>query len=165
MKMKTGGAKAAAAGMIKFVAFCMAIGVPKEVIEAVLKGREPDVAGSFVMSPLHVIMLNEYTLQLAKREGIPSALFRTWSAKFNVGDNITRDTINFLSGKDFKFNTSKNIPVLGAFMYAWMFGGREQTIRSGKDIFGQKYNPEKARQVRESNRQKEESLNFMQEVF
>ena len=165
MKMKTGGAKAAAAGMIKFVAFCMAIGVPKEVIEAVLKGRGPDVAGSFVMSPLHVIMLNEYTLQLAKREGIPSALFRTWSAKFNVGDNITRDTINFLSGKDFKFNTSKNIPVLGAFMYAWMFGGREQTIRSGKDIFGQKYNPEKARQVRESNRQKEESLNFMQEVF
>lgn len=165
MKMQTGGAKQAVLGMVQFIGFCMAIGMPKEVIEAVLKGREPDVAGSFVMSPLHVIMLNEYTLSLAKREGIPSALFRTYSAKFNLGDNLTRDIIGFLSGKDFKFNTSKNIPILGAFMYAWMFGGKEQTIKQGKDLFGRVQDPEKARKVREANRQKEASLTFMEEEF
>lgn len=165
MKMQTGGAKQAVLGMVQFIGFCMAIGMPKEVIEAVLKGREPDVAGSFVMSPLHVIMLNEYTLSLAKREGIPSALFRTYSAKFNLGDNLTRDIIGFLSGKDFKFNTSKNIPVLGAFMYAWMFGGKEQTIKQGKDLFGRVHDPENARKVREANRQKEASLTFMEEEF
>ena len=117
------------------------------------------------MSPLHVIMLNEYTLSLAKSEGLPSALFRTYSAKFNLGDNLTRDIIGFLSGKDFKFNTSKNIPVLGAFMYAWMFGGKEQTIKQGKDLFGRVQDPEKARKVREANRQKEASLTFMEEEF
>ena len=165
MKMQTGGATKAVLGMVQFIGFCMAIGMPKEVIEAVLKGREPDVAGSFVMSPLHVTMMNEYTLALAKREGIPSAIFRTWSAKFGLGDNFSRDVIGFLSGKDFKFHTSKSIPVLGAFMYAWMFGGKDQTIKQGKDLFGRVQDPEKARKVRESNRQKAASLSFMEEEF
>ena len=165
MKAQTGGTVKAALGMLQFVAFCMAIGMPKEVIESILKGREPDISGSFVMSPFHVMMINEYTLAVAKREGIPSAVFRTWSAKFGLGDNFSRDVIGFLSGKDFKFNTSRNIPVIGAFMYAWMFGGKDQTIKQGRDLFGRTQDPEKARKVKEANRQKEASLSFMEEEF
>lgn len=165
MKANTSGPLAAAKGMIKFMAFCMAVGVPKEVIEAILKGRQPDAANAALMSPLHVLMINEYTLQLAKREGIVSAAVDTFGAKMPVLDNISRDAFGFFTGKDFKFNTAKNIPWVGTLLYSWYFGGREQTIKHGRDLFGQKQDPEKAREVRESNRQKEESLNFMENTF
>lgn len=166
MKFETsGGAKAAVMGMLQFVGFCMAIGVPKDMLEAILKGRTPDIGGSFVMTPLHVFMINEYTLAVAKREGIVSAIGKTYMPKLGIADNISKDLYTVFTGKDFKFNTSKNIPILGAFMYAWLFGGSEQTIKQGRDIFGRTQDPVKARKVRESNLQKEESLDFMENIF
>ena len=163
MKFETsGGAKAAVIGMLQFIGFCMAIGVPKDALEAILKGRTPDTAGMFVISPLHVFMINEYTLAVAKREGLMSAAAKTFAPKFSLADNVTRDAFTLFSGKDFKFNTSKSIPLVGPLMYAWLFGGSEQTIKQGRDIFGRTQDPEKARKVRESNLQKELSLDYLE---
>jgi len=165
MKYRTGGSKKAIVGMLQFVAFSMAIGVPKEIIEAVLKGRTPDVGSSFVMSPFHVFMINEYTLNLAKKEGIATAGFKTFGGKFALADNVSKDIITVLSGKDFKFNTSKNVPLIGSLMYAWLFGGHQQTLRQDRDLFGRTQDPAAARARKEANRQKADSTNFLESVF
>lgn len=117
------------------------------------------------MSPFHVFMLNEYTLNLAKKEGIASATFKTFGGKFALADNVSKDIITVLSGKDFKFNTSKNLPLVGPLMYAWLFGGHDQTMRQDRDIFGRVQDPVAARERREANRQKTDSINFLESVF
>lgn len=165
MQEKIGGKLVAAKGMLKFMAFCAAIGVPNDVLQDILKGREPDVLNSFAFSPLHVMMINEYTMHVLMNEGPVSFVNTTFSPKFGALDNMAKDAFRMVSGKTYKGYTFKNVPIFGWAMWEFMFGGLDQKIKQGTDIFGRTQNPEAARIAKDTKRQAQESLDFMEVEF
>lgn len=134
MKLKTRGPRAAAEQMLKFASFALAIGIPKEALEGFLKGRESDL-GDFILSPMHVFMINSYFISQCKSEGIPAALADNFTPKFGIFNNITKDAIRFVSGKDYKGYTWKNVPVFGQLFWHWFFGGRDAAVKQDKALF------------------------------
>ena len=134
MKKETQGPIAAAKGMARFVSYALSIGIPKTLLESLLKGERPELS-DFILSPAHVFLINSYVISVAKQEGIPAAAMSAFSPKFGGFNNITKDIIRFISGQEYKGFTWKNIPVFGSLFWHWFFGGREANIKRHTALF------------------------------
>lgn len=121
---ESGDYRDAAKRLISFIFFAMMIGVPKDVMANALRGRKTNIYDSAMFSPLQFIMINEYFLAVAKKEGLASAVGDQLAIGIGVVDNVSKDIVRFVSGKDYKGYTWKNIPIIGPFGYWWLFGGR-----------------------------------------
>ena len=87
-----------------------------------------------IYSPLQVMQINEYTIASMKQKGIFAGFASEMAPSFRVADDVTRDAIRFVSGKDYHGNTIKDVPVMGPLMYYWFLGGREYAKRHGDAI-------------------------------
>lgn len=135
MKAQTGGKLEAAKGFLRFAVFAAMLGLGKDVIENILKGRKTDVLNSVMFSPFHCMMINEYVVSVAKREGLFSAVAQMGTPGLGLADNITKDLWRAVTLKDYKGNTFKSVPVFGMFAYYWMFGGRDMTVKMDRQLF------------------------------
>lgn len=149
MQAQIGGSKTQAAiQMAKLAAFCIGIGIPKEAVEAILRGQKPDIYKGALMSPLHVIMVNEYTLSVIKNEGPFRGAITTFQPGFAALDNIGRDFLRMVSFKPYKGYTFKSVPVVGLLAWHWWLGGSQQAKKEGKNLFGGTYDPKEARKAK-----------------
>lgn len=135
MKYHTGGGREAAKGLAKLLLFCVLIGVPKDMLANALRGQKTDLFKSTALSPMHVLMINEYTLSIAKKEGLFSAAKEMAAPSFGLADNVTKDIYRTLTFKDYKGHTFKSVPVFGQFIYWWMFGGKDYNEKVKQDLF------------------------------
>lgn len=134
--IKTNGAKWAAAEIAKLVMFLIAIGLPKEIVTNAIRGRSTDINKAAILSPFHIIGVNEYVVGIMKRDGIFQGLASAYRPAFVPEVNLTKDLFNIVTGKDFKGNVVKNIPILGDAIYGWLLGGREQSQRMKNYLLG-----------------------------
>ena len=135
MKAQTGGKLEAAKGFLKFVMFAAMIGLGKDTIENILKGRKTDVLNSVMFSPFHCLMINEYVVSVAKREGLFSAVAQMSTPGLGLADKLSKDIWRAATFKDYKGNTFKSVPVFGMFAYYWMFGGKDMTVKMNRQLF------------------------------
>lgn len=130
------GLKWAAGQMAKLVAFLVAIGLPKEIITNAIRGRTTDIGTATVLSPLHIVGVNEYVLSIMKRDGIFQGLASAYRPAFVPEVNFTKDLISIVTSKEYRGNFVKNIPILGDIVYGWLLGGREQSQRMKRYLLG-----------------------------
>lgn len=135
MRLATGGKKAAAMEFAKLAMFLAMLGLPKELLENVMKGRSTNALKTVALSPLHIFMINEYTIAVAQRDGIASAVAEITSPSFGLADNVSRDLFRAVTFKSYKGNTFKSIPIFGQFAYWWLLGGREQNVKNKTALF------------------------------
>jgi len=149
MQEKIGGSKLyAAKQMAKLAMFCIGIGIPREVVEALLRGQKPNIWKGAALSPLHVLMINEYTLSVLKNEGLARAVMTQYTPGFSALDNVSRDFIRLISGKSYKGYTFKSVPLIGWAAWSWLLGGFEQSKKEGKNLLGGTYDPKQARRAK-----------------
>lgn len=139
-KAKVGGKYYAALQMAKFAMFAMSVGIPKEAIEALLKGQELQ-AENIMLSPFHVFMINSYVISVAKREGLFKGATSAFTPKWGAVDNISRDAFRFIKGDEYKGFTWKSVPVIGMPVWYWALGGRDAAKKQDVALFHRKYVP------------------------
>ena len=133
---KRGGPKQAAIAMARFAAAALAVGVPKEILEAFLKGQKPE-AIDLAAVPLQAMWLNQYTLSTLKRQGIGAAAVAQFTPKAGVFNNMTKDALGVVT-LNYKGYTTRNIPIVGPFVWYWLAGGRSAAIKQDKALFHHK---------------------------
>ena len=131
--------KDAVMNLIGYLMYFMAIGVPIAALQALLRGKKPNLAEEALYSPFQLLMINEYTVNSIKQKGIFKGLTTELSPSFRVGDDISKDLIRLVSGKSYQGNSVKDVPIGGPLMYYWLLGGREHAKRHGEAIG---YDPE-----------------------
>jgi hypothetical protein len=137
MKEKAfGGPLQAAKAMAKFVLAAWLVGIPKEILEAFLKGQKPE-AIDLATTPLQAMWLNQYTLSTLKRQGLAAGAFAQFSPKAGFVNNMSKDILGIVQLKP-KGYTTRNIPVIGPFVWYWLAGGRTAAIRQDKALFHHK---------------------------
>lgn len=105
--------------------FMLAVGVPRDVLSDIMKGREPNLGASVAFTPLQLFMINEYLVATIEKEGIFSGLTQVAGPSFGALDNVSRDLIRAIQFKSYKGHAFKNVPIFGTFAYNWMFGGAD----------------------------------------
>ena len=135
MKNKTQGSKAAWEAAARFIGFALMVGIPKETIEALLKGQKPNITNAGLNSIGHVMMVNSYTLSVMKNEGFFKGITTQTQPSFAALDNISRDAFRVVAFKPYKGYTLKSVPIIGMFMWHWMLGGRSQHIKESTALF------------------------------
>lgn len=136
--------KDAIKNLLSYFAFFMAIGVPVEVLQNLLRGRKTNLAEAAVYSPFQLLSINEYTIASIRKKGLFSGIIDELSPTFRVGDDVTKDVIRVLTMKDYQGNAIKDLPIAGPFVYYWLLGGREYAKRQGVAI-GQDVEEDKRR--------------------
>lgn len=153
MQTATGNPKVEAAKeMIKLALFLAMIGLPKSFLENTLKGRKTDILKETMLSPFHVLMINEYTLNLLKKEGLFSAMVDVASPGFQLGDALTRDLYRLVTFRTPKGYFVRSVPVLGPSIWGYMLGGKEQSMRTDQFIFSSKQYRNNKKQIEKNNR-------------
>lgn len=134
-KAAAGGVKEAARGLAELLIFCTLVGLGKDIITNLMRGRKTDVLNSMLWSPAQIFMVNEYIASIAANEGLFSATVKVASPSFGILDNVTKDVVRFVKFKDYKGHTFKSVPVFGQFAYWWFFGGRDFNIKTKQALF------------------------------
>lgn len=130
-KYKSGGFASVGIDMARLLMFLFAIGLPKEIITNMIRNRETNIPTTMALLPGHFFMINEYTLSVAKREGLWAGFSTMTAPSGSWINNVSKDFVRFASGKDYRGYTFKNIPVFGDAAFYWMFGGYEFNKRTG----------------------------------
>ena len=159
MKYKTQGSRAAFEAAARFIGFALMVGVPKEMIESILKGQTPQLGQSSLLSIGHVLALNSYTMSVIKNEGIFRGAISWTQPSFAALDNVSRDAMRAISLKSYKGYTFKSVPIAGMFIWYWALGGRQQSIKNGVALF---HSPSTASEMKEIQRQAASSLAEME---
>lgn len=126
--------KDAIKNLLAYFLYMSAFGIPVGALQALLRGKKPNIMELGIYSPLQVMQINEYTIASMKQKGIFAGFASEMAPSFRVADDVTRDAIRFVSGKDYHGNTVKDVPVMGPLMYYWFLGGREYAKRHGEAI-------------------------------
>ena len=134
-RIRTEGKLGAAKEFAKLAMFLAVIGLPKELIENLLKGRTTDIPKTILFSPFHIFMINEYTVAVAKRDGLASAAATITAPSFGALDNVSRDVLRAVTFQSYKGNTFKSVPIFGWAAYWWLLGGREQNVKNKVALF------------------------------
>lgn len=130
MRLRAEGNFGAAKEFAKLAMFLAALGLPKELLENMMKGRKTDVLKTVALSPFHIFMINEYTIAVAQRDGLASAAATITAPSFGLLDNVSRDLFRAVTFQSYKGNTWKSVPLFGWAAYWWIFGGREQSLKN-----------------------------------
>ena len=131
--------KDAIMNLLGFLMYFAAIGVPIAAVQALLRGKKPNLAEEALYSPLQLLMINEYTVNSVQQKGLFRGFASEFTPSFRVGDDVSKDLIRFVSGKSYQGNAVKDVPVMGPFAYYWFLGGRDHAKRHGEAIG---YDPE-----------------------
>lgn len=119
----------------KMLLFMLAIGVPKEALADILRGRQPDFGRIAAFTPLQPLMINEYLVATIEKEGLFSGLTELAGPSFGALDNVSKDLIRAVQLKSYKGHTFKSVPIFGTFAYNWMFGGADYTKKMKNGLF------------------------------
>lgn len=126
--------KDAVKNLIAYFLYMSAFGIPVGVLQALLRGKKPNMLESGIYSPLQILQINEYTVASIKQRGLFKGFASELAPSFRVADDVVKDTFRLISGKDYHGNTVKDVPVFGPLMYYWLLGGREYAKRHGEAI-------------------------------
>lgn len=135
---KTGGAPGAAKAMARFLIFALMVGIPQETLAAIIAFRKPEIIPAAIYSPAQFFFINEYLVSNAKQRGIASAVFGQMAPGWKAADMVSRDLFNLVSGKEWKGNSLKLLPVAPELAYNTIGGGKEQLKRQHEylgDVF------------------------------
>ncbi len=130
-----GGRKEAVRGLAELMLFCAFVGLTRDVITNLMRGRKTDVLESMLWTPAQFFMVNEYIASIAAKEGLFSAAVEVASPSFGIVDNITKDVYRAANFKEYKGHTFKSVPVFGQFAYWWFFGGRDFNVKTEQALF------------------------------
>ena len=119
----------------KMLLFMLAIGVPKEALADILRGRKPDLGRTAAFTPLQPLMINEYLVATIEKEGLFSGLTQLAGPSFGAVDNISKDLIRAVQLKSYKGHTFKSVPIFGTFAYNWLFGGADYNKKMKQGLF------------------------------
>lgn len=119
----------------KMLLFMLAIGVPKEALADILRGRQPDLGRTAAFTPLQPLMINEYLVATIEKEGLFSGLTQLAGPSFGALDNVSKDLIRGVQLKSYKGHTFKSVPIFGTFAYNWLFGGADYNKKMKQGLF------------------------------
>ena len=119
----------------KMLLFMLAIGVPKEALADILRGRKPDLGRTAAFTPLQPLMINEYLIATIEKEGLFSGLTQLAGPSFGAVDNVSKDLIRAVQLKSYKGHTFKSVPIFGTFAYNWLFGGADYNKKMKQGLF------------------------------
>lgn len=119
----------------KMLLFMLAIGVPKEALADILRGRKPDLGRTAAFTPLQPLMINEYLVATIEKEGLFSGLTQLAGPSFGAVDNVSKDLIRAVQLKSYKGHTFKSVPIFGTFAYNWLFGGADYNKKMKQGLF------------------------------
>ena len=119
----------------KMLLFMLAIGVPKEALADILRGRKPDLGRTAAFTPLQPLMINEYLVATIEKEGLFSGLTQLAGPSFGAIDNVSKDLIRAVKLKSYKGHTFKSVPIFGTFAYNWLFGGADYNKKMKQGLF------------------------------
>lgn len=119
----------------KMLLFMLAIGVPKEALADILRGRKPDLGRTAAFTPLQPLMINEYLVATIEKEGLFSGLTQLAGPSFGAIDNVSKDLIRAVQLKSYKGHTFKSVPIFGTFAYNWLFGGADYNKKMKQGLF------------------------------
>ena len=119
----------------KMLLFMLAIGVPKEALADILRGRKPDLGRIAAFTPLQPLMINEYLVATIEKEGLFSGLTQLAGPSFGAVDNVPKDLIRAVKLKSYKGHTFKSVPIFGTFAYNWLFGGADYNKKMKQGLF------------------------------
>lgn len=119
----------------KMLLFMLAIGVPKEALADILRGRQPDLGRTAAFTPLQPLMINEYLVATIEKEGLFSGLTQLAGPSFGTLDNVSKDLIRAVQLKSYKGHTFKSVPIFGTFAYNWLFGGADYNKKMKQGLF------------------------------
>ena len=134
-KYAKGGVVEAGKDLAKLLLFLLSIGLPKEMLTNIIRNRKTNIPMTALLMPGHFIMINEYTLAIAKRDGAWAAVSSIAGSNVSLINNLTKDVVRLVEGKEFRGYTTRSIPLgIGDFLYYYCFGGYQFNKKMGTNL-------------------------------
>ena len=99
-------------------------------LKDLLLGRETSLKDRVVDNVARIVGFSKYSFDQIQYKGFFRTLGEMIIPPFDLLDDFGKDLLSFLKGKEIKFRTIKNIPVLGKVAYYWWF--KDQKKRKSK---------------------------------
>ena len=108
--------------LVKFMAWLMAVGVTKDIIADMLKGKEIHLTDSAMFSITSFFFLNEYNYYTFKSKGAAIGVFHLVMPPIPLLAEISSDVKKIYKGKlknPMGMQVVKGVPVIGKPFYYW----------------------------------------------
>lgn len=130
---RIGGKKEMYRRLGKLAGFSALISIPVGMISSLLKNRDPEPFKDAILAPFQVLMINEFTIDIAKKEGLWSAVKETAVPSINIINDTTKGAYKMFTG-EFDLTASRSIPVFGDIVYSLAGPGAGQNKRQKREL-------------------------------
>ena len=129
-----GGSKEATRRVAKIAAFSALIGIPVGILTALLTNRQPDLWKEIKFSPLQMFMINEFTIDILKKEGLWTAIKDTAIPSVNIINDASKTIVKFALDGELSMLMVRNVPIIGVTFFNLLAEGAKQNKKQKREL-------------------------------
>lgn len=122
------------ANLVKLTTAIMLMDASADELKDLLLGRQTKLSDRVVDNMLRMMGFNKYSVAQANRQGVGRAIAESILPPTDFIDDIYKDVRDLASGNKVKYNTLKDIPVVGKVAYNQFVKDNTQKRKSAKRI-------------------------------